>query len=280
MIEYNYCPLSDIQNLEDYLKTNLGISKSQLKKFLPKKSLTQSFKAKSQIYIPIELLNLNKINPVYTGEEIREISDNSDFLILSKPSKVHSHPLNYNETNNVISFIRSHYPKDYLDINMESYDRGLLYRLDFETSGLIIYLKNEKKFKLLREQFSEMIKTKTYFAKVEGKIEINSEYTHYLKASGTKGSKMLAHDEKSESFNKEAKIFVKNQSYDEASNTSILKVILEQGHRHQIRVQLSHLGFPIIGDSLYGGIASKRLYLHCYSYKIEGNTYTDESVFN
>ena len=48
---------------------------------------------------------------------------------------------------------------------------------------------------------------------------------------------------------------------------TLLLVSLETGLRHQIRAQLSHLGFPILGDELYGGAKSSRLFLHAWKYE-------------
>jgi len=50
---------------------------------------------------------------------------------------------------------------------------------------------------------------------------------------------------------------------------SLLLVELKQGHRHQIRFQLSELGYPIIGDQLYGNQQADRMYLHCLSYLVD-----------
>jgi 23S rRNA pseudouridine1911/1915/1917 synthase len=51
------------------------------------------------------------------------------------------------------------------------------------------------------------------------------------------------------------------------SDKSLLMIELKTGLRHQIRAQLSYLGFPILGDELYGGNKAERLYLHAWRYE-------------
>jgi 23S rRNA pseudouridine1911/1915/1917 synthase len=55
-------------------------------------------------------------------------------------------------------------------------------------------------------------------------------------------------------------------AYNEESDVSLVEVKLKQGHRHQIRVQLQAMGFPIVGDPLYGDRDYPRMLLHCYQY--------------
>lgn len=274
MIERNFSPLSDISSLEDFLKDYLGISKNQLKKYIPQKSLKKSFKARSSLFIPLEILNNNKINPLYEGEKPKVILDDKDFLVLSKPNKIHSHPLSFCETNNVLSFIRSQFPSSYLNVNNENYDRGLLYRLDYETSGLLIYCKNKQLHKKLRENFNELTKTKIYYALVDGTINLNLDLNHYLHTSLFRGSKIVVSDTELTN-SKKARILVR--PVENMGDRTKIEVELFQGHRHQIRAQLAYIGHPILGDELYGGKIAEKLHLHCFSYQIEERIFIDQA---
>lgn len=66
-----------------------------------------------------------------------------------------------------------------------------------------------------------------------------------------------------------AELEVQKLSFNERTNRSLLQVSLKTGLRHQIRVQLAHLGYPLIGDELYGGESSSRLHLHAYRYQFQ-----------
>ena len=80
---------------------------------------------------------------------------------MDKPANLFVHPLVYDEKNNCLSFLRTYKPA-YLGVNSKNYDRGLLYRLDFETSGVLVYVKNEIAYQYLRENFKTIAKKKTY----------------------------------------------------------------------------------------------------------------------
>jgi len=148
-----------------------------------------------------------------------------------------------------------------LSVNKESYDRGLLYRLDFETSGLMIYIKKDEILKEMREHFHEQMKKKYYLAVVHGNLA-SQKLSHHLRPFGEKGAKMI---EASDGVLNE--IEVEHISYNSDKDVSLVKVNLGHGHRHQIRAQLACAHHPILGDHLYGRPEEDRLYLHCYQYQ-------------
>ena len=65
-------------------------------------------------------------------------------------------------------------------------------------------------------------------------------------------------------------------SYVQEDNVSLVEIKLKSGYRHQIRAQLSSLGFPIVGDELYGAQACSRVFLHAleYAFEFEGKSYS------
>ena len=121
-----------------------------------------------------------------------------------------------------------------------------------------------------------MVHSKEYFAVVQGKIADHGRLRHYLGASGPRQRKRRVWDECSNGgclpVNSQlAELSFQRQKYSEEMNLSLVKIILQTGHRHQIRAQLAHLGHPLLGDELYGGPASSRLFLHAHRYVIEFN---------
>ncbi|WP_372654054.1 RluA family pseudouridine synthase [Halobacteriovorax sp.] len=265
MLDKNFCTLKPYKSLEELLTKELFFSKSLIKKFLSKRKLQYSLKERDEILIPYEILNSGYINPVYSGEEIQVLKEDENFIAVNKPAGIHGHAHNYSETNTVLNFIRSekNFPV-FLQKSAEA-ESNLLYRLDRETSGVLIFAKNMKSFKSVRGSFAESAKEKTYLAVVSGKFDQEGDHEHYLESFGEKGSKMRT----SESGNKKVRIATKLVNYNSEKDISLLEVRLGQGVRHQIRCQLSAIGFPILGDDLYGGQLSERLFLHAYKYKIE-----------
>lgn len=261
--------LSAYSSVFDGLQDILGLSKAQIKKqHLAKKWLSKELPAKSLLSIPVDLINRGVINADYDGPPIDIIYEDKNFLVLNKPPSVHCHPLAYNETHNCLSFLRSIDRFDILKINKNSYDRGLLYRLDKVTSGVLFYVKEQELFSKLRRDFSTMVKEKIYLAVVIGNCKDRGEFTIHMRPSLSKGHRMKAthnNDEKG-SF---GKLSLHPLQYDADKDLTLVQIALHTGLRHQIRLQLSELGHPILGDELYGGTAADRVFLHCYRYVVD-----------
>ena len=262
------CFLQSYSTLEEAIIKGLGISKQQIKKYqLKKKVLNSAVKSKRSYQLPIDLINHLKINPQYDGPTIVKLYEDEHVLVLNKPYKIHMHPLTYSECDNVLSFLRSEkiLLPELLEVNKNSYDRGLLYRLDYETSGIIYYAKKSSIYNYVRDNFNEVMQQKSYLAIVSGKFEKEGEHRHFLKSSGPKGSRILCLDEAADKA-VAVKMSVERLDYNQKMDYSLLRVALDTGHRHQIRAQLAHLSYPILGDKVYGGLSERRLYLHAYQY--------------
>jgi 23S rRNA pseudouridine1911/1915/1917 synthase len=253
-------PLQKYSCIEEWL-IDLGLSKSWIKKKLAKKELQKKLPRIAEF--SCDLLNKNMINPVYSGSPINIISQDDQYLVLEKPSGVHGHALEYSDKNNILSFIRSVGWGKLLSINIEKAERGLLFRLDLETSGLLIYIKNQALFDELFENRKILITQKFYLAVVKGKTESQDKLTDYLLGSESKGAKM-----KIDPNGQQANLSYKTLNYNKQKNYSLIEVCLETGLRHQIRIQLSHAGHPLLGDVKYGGEKADRLYLHAHKYCI------------
>lgn len=259
------CSLVSSDSLSDFL-LHFNSSKARQKKYFEKKLLKKAVMKGDRINLDIDFLNDGIINPKYIGEEIKFIDKSDLVLVFDKPKKIHSYPHSYSEHDNVLSFFRSlNIP---IDHNLKNNDRGLLYRLDYETSGLMIYVCDEVLLQELRDQFSTLVKEKIYQVVVSGKYDGPSTLVHFIKGSGPKNSKMIeARNGDIEAVRAELKIC--ESDYDSNLDVTKLKVQLLSGHRHQIRVQLSLMNHPIVGDPVYGGRNFKRMLLHAFSYSIK-----------
>ncbi|MCO4795334.1 MAG: RluA family pseudouridine synthase [Bacteriovoracaceae bacterium] len=255
------CPIDRNQRLEDIL-ISLDIPKSWLKNYLNIKQLNHS--GEIEATMPIDVLMKNHINPDFSGPEIEILFEDERFIAFDKPSGIHSHPLRYDEKDNCLSFLRATNKGKYLNVNTENYDRGLLFRLDQKTSGVLIYCKNENLRNDIFANRLDAIALKRYIAVVSGNLDIPREVSLPLKAFGKKGRKMVF-----SSNGDVGEMVVDKLNYNEEKDISLVRIDLKTGLRHQIRAQLSHLGFPILGDELYGGKPSDRMYLHSSVYQIK-----------
>lgn len=268
--------LQDWNCLSDFL-SSFGISKSRQKKILNNKTyLSKSLKAKDIIKIPIDLFNHYMVSPKYDGPVVKKVDENDFLLALSKPVGIHSLPLQYLEQNNLLAYVReSENSAGIFSVNKDSYEKGLLYRLDYETSGLILLAKNKHFY----EQFRHYLRKKKYYlAVVKGDIKNDFSYAHHIIYTGQKGAVGRVTNEANPNSHLEGKKIIFNANLDR----SLVLIKLDEGKRHQIRLQLSHEGSPIVGDPLYGGQKAERMYLHafCYQFTYENSEYKfiDENI--
>ncbi|MFA7084105.1 MAG: RNA pseudouridine synthase [Arcobacteraceae bacterium] len=146
----------------------------------------------------------------------------------------------------------------------------LLNRLDKETSGVMLFAKNEAFQSKAIKEFKENRVYKEYVAIVDGKVIEEIEIDKPILTIKTKG---IAKSKVDLKLGKSAKttiypLFVEG-------NKSKIKVVIDTGRTHQIRVHLNFLGFPIIGDAMYGKTAAniKRVLLHSKKTEILGYSF-------
>ena len=137
---------------------------------------------------------------------------------------------------------------------------GVVHRLDQPVEGLLVFAKTPFAAKELSRQLTDNTLNKQYYAVVLGKgFEENTELVNYLikdtlHVSQMNGSKMNRSRiaEVGEIGAKKAVLQAKTVIFDAKRNISVLEIRLITGRHHQIRVQLSEAGFPLLGDSKYG----------------------------
>lgn len=178
------------------------------------------------------------------------IYEDDDVMVINKPIGVLSHSKGqYNPEATVASFLA---PKYKGDKNERS---GIVHRLDRLTSGVMILAKNEAASKWLQKQFSSRKVKKTYLAIVSGHLNHESAIIDLPIRRNPKSPQSFKVDPNGKSAITEYSVLETNGSY------SLLELRPATGRTHQLRVHLSHLGHPIVGDNLYHGNAADRLYL-------------------
>ena len=197
--------------------------------------------------------------------------EDDQVIVINKPSGMVVHPGAGNQTGTVVNALLAHYPPIR---NVGEEDRpGVVHRLDKETSGVLIFAKTEKAYKWLVKEFKSRDIDKAYLALVDGqpptptgRIEapiIRDPNVRTRMAVGLRGQGKPAVTEYFTLENFE------NHTYLEAHPIT--------GRTHQIRVHLSYLGTPVVGDSLYGrrrpSLEIDRFFLHArmLSIRLPGN---------
>lgn len=139
---------------------------------------------------------------------------------------------------------------------------GLVHRLDRPVGGLMVFAKTSKAASRLSENFRTNSINKKYLALVHGNTKEKDSITDYLiKDKETNKSKVTTKD-----IGKIAILEYNKIQYKD--NFSLLEIDLKTGRHHQIRVQLSNMGYPIYGDQKYGK-DNIGIQIHLYAYKLE-----------
>ncbi len=126
---------------------------------------------------------------------------------------------------------------------------GLVHRLDRPASGVVVLARTSKAAARLSDQFRKRIPEKEYLALVEGACTGGGTLRHTLAASARSGVRIVPAGDVS---GKEARL--RWRSLGVRDDLSLLSVRLETGRKHQIRVQFSAEGHPILGDFRYGAV--------------------------
>ena len=167
--------------------------------------------------------------------------EDKDILIINKPPNLVVHPGAGNKHGTLVNGLL-HYDKDLSYLPRA----GIVHRLDKNTSGVMIVTKNEHSYLHLIKQFKERAVSREYLAIVIGELisggivdkPLGRHPRYRTKQAVLKGGKeAITHFTIADKF----------------KGHSLLKISLKTGRTHQIRVHLSYIGFPIIGDSTYGG---------------------------
>ena len=150
---------------------------------------------------------------------------------------------------------------------------GLVHRLDRMTSGIMVFGKTSKASSRLSEEIRKHFFSKKYYAIVKGDLVDENELVDYLYKDEKTGISCVNNQ-----LGKEAKL--KYKVIKRIGNFCLVDVELITGRHHQIRVQFSSRGNPILGDALYDKKYDGNLYLHAYSLSFNHPVTKERLEFN
>ncbi len=173
-------------------------------------------------------------------------------LICHKPAGLTVHPCPSCTENTFIQRAAGHFPQL---LEQEGLRPGIVHRLDKDTSGVIAIALNEKARLALAEDFAERRVHKEYLALVHGVIAEQGEIAEPIGRHPT--AKVLMAVVPENRGGRAAHSAWQRLYADPQGVFSLVKVTIFTGRTHQIRVHMAHVGFPLWGDVLYGGLSQK-----------------------
>ncbi len=241
------------ERIDKYLSQKISLSRSQIQDLIDKglikvneKEVKNSYKVKvgDKIEVIIPPPEETEIKPQDIPIEI--VYEDDDIVIINKPKGMVVHPAHghYNDTlvNALLYRI-----KDLSGIGGEIRP-GIVHRLDRDTTGLLRIAKNDISHQRLSEQLKNRTLKRTYWAICEGEIPWEEK-----RIEAPLGRHPI--DRKRMAIVPYGKLAITNfKVLERFKGYTLISADLETGRTHQIRVHISHLGFPILGDEVYGRI--------------------------
>ena len=172
------------------------------------------------------------------------IYEDEDILVVNKPKGMVVHPGNGNPDGTLVNAIMAHCEDSLSGIGGEIRP-GIVHRIDKDTSGLLVIAKNDKAHINLSEQIKAHKVKKTYVALVRGIVKENEATINMPIGRSNRDRKKMAVVREGKEAITHFKVIQRYDKY------SLLKVNIETGRTHQIRVHLAQIGYPIIGDDTY-----------------------------
>lgn len=203
------------------------------------------------------------VRSVKRGEKpkdlLRILYEDNDLIVVNKPAGLLSVSTNSENEKTVY-----HLLNDYMRKSTPKGRIFVVHRLDRDTSGVILFAKNERMQQALQNNWDALVSQRCYAAVVEGHLNEKSGKIHsWLKQTST----LLVYSSKAAGDGLEA--ITNYQVIKESTHYSLVNIQLETGRKNQIRVHMKELGHPVVGDKKYGAKTNPLQRLGLHAYKLE-----------
>lgn len=203
-----------------------------------------SYKIKEKDIVEIKIPEPKELSLKPENLKIEILYEDDDIAIVNKPQGMLTHPTSKKREGTLVNALLYHL-KNLSQIG-GVLRPGIVHRLDKDTSGLLVVAKNDFAHQLLSRDLKERKIKRIYYALVKGDLN-QKEGTISIPLTKNFKSKRFV---KPSLVGKEAETFFK--VIKRYKGYTLLEISLKTGRTHQIRVHLSFIGYPIIGDKIYG----------------------------
>ena len=238
------------------VKGTSGLSRSQIQRLVSQGNISVDGVISSKSAAVLngsETVVIRVPPPVPTSLSAEDIPldivyEDNDLLVVDKPSGMVVHPSAGHRTGTLVNAVLAHAPQ-MTGVGGEQRP-GIVHRLDKDTSGIIVVAKNDLAHRFLQAQFKERTVEKSYLGLVYGVPPSSNGRVETAIGRDKKFRKRMAiYHEKS---SKTRFAVTRYSTVEKFDGWTLLKIKPITGRTHQIRVHMSYLGCPIVGDLLYG----------------------------
>lgn len=256
--------------LYSYLRDNLNKSKNNIKSLLKNECIYVNDKIVTKYNYIVDIGDIITIGKKINNNDfnLKIIYEDNDIIVIDKPSKILTIS-NDKEKEKTLYREVSNYLK------RENKKVFVIHRLDYDTSGIIMFAKNQKIQKLYQENWNKLAKKREYTAIVEGITNSHGHIESYLKMSRT----LQVYSSK----NNDGLLAITDYERIKYNDKySLLKIHISTGRRNQIRCHMADIKHPILGDSRYQSKINplNRLALHANRLEIINPLTNKLMIFN
>ena len=254
--ETKYINVKEVLKVEFFMSDRLLLKLKKLQKITLNDEIVyvhHPIKSGDKIICDLDYVE-DSSNIVPNNMPLDIIYEDECYLIVNKPSNCPIHPSMEHYTDSLSNAVRSYFDSNNIHKKIRPVNR-----LDKDTSGLVIFAKNEYIQECLVRQMKDNRFIKKYIAIIQGNIN-TQEGTINLPIVRKQGSIIeRCVDKNGQKSVTHYRVIQRKENFD------IVECTLETGRTHQIRVHFSYLGYPLLGDTLYGMKSDliNRQALHC-----------------
>lgn len=238
--------------LDNFLKSNLpSFSREYIKKLIKDDCVLvnglnkkPSYKIKKNDIVEINLKEPEPLNIKPEKIDIEIVYEDDDIIVVNKPQGMLTHPVGNKKEGTLVNALL------FFSKNLSGIGGvirpGIIHRLDKDTSGLLLVAKNDFSHKILSNDLKERKIKRIYYALVKGVLKEDEGLIEIPLTKNFKSKKFAKPSFMGKEAITEYKVIKRYKDY------TLLEVTLKTGRTHQIRAHLSFIGYPIIGDKVYG----------------------------
>lgn len=238
--------------LDKFLVDQLPLSRAAIQKLIKEEKILvndfcQKANYKLQIGDVIKITDLQQTqNPMLAEKmDLDIVFEDVDVIVVNKPSNMVVHPAVGNFSGTLVNGLMYH-TKQLSNVNDEVRP-GIVHRIDKDTSGLLMVAKNNRAHEKLSEQLRNKTTTRKYLALVHGNIiEDEGEIHAPIGRDAYDRKKMAITVKNSKDAQTNFRVIERFEHH------TLIECTLLTGRTHQIRVHMKYIGYPLVGDPMYG----------------------------